>query len=66
MLRLRSKRKEGEEQEKTDGLEAQEVGVVNRQNMKVLVSWREVASGPKATGNSSVMKNQQRQVLVDL
>lgn len=51
---------------KTDGLEAQEVGVVDRQNMKVLVSWREVASGPKATGNSSVMKNQQRQVLADL
>lgn len=66
MLRLRSKRKEGGEQIKNDGLEAQEVGVVNRQNTKVLVSWREVASGSKATGNSSVMKNQQRQVLGDL
>lgn len=66
MLRLRSKRKEGGEQIKNDGLEAQEVGVVNRQNTKVLVSWREVASGSKATGNSSVMKNPQRQVLGDL
>lgn len=66
MLRLRSKRKGGGEQVKNDGLEAQEVGVVNRQNTKVLVSWREVASGPKATGNSSVTKKQQRQVLGDL
>lgn len=53
MLRLRSKRKEGGDQVKNNGLEAQEVGVVNRQNMRVLVSCREVASGPKATGRSS-------------
>lgn len=72
MLRLRSKRKEGgvKNQVKNNGLEAQEVGVVNRQNTRVLVSCREVASGPKATGKSShitsVMKNQQRQVLGDL
>lgn len=66
MLRLRSKRKEGGDQVKNNGLEAQEVGVVNRQNTRVLVSCREVASGPKATGKSSVMKNHQRQVPGDL